>query len=117
MPPLENLQLIICRPPSPLDTVASFIMDSSDDLWLTAQIDAAVAPYIGRLSEGEIAWMREQLAEVLAGDPGAAKLVRRARPVTVDESGEVRRDASGKVLQTPAGSNVVPFRRDGKKVG
>jgi hypothetical protein len=93
------------------------MVDSSDDLWLTAQIDAAVAPYVDRLSEGEIAWMREQLAEVLAGDPRAAKLVRRARPVTVEESGEVRRDADGKVLQEPVGSNVVPFRRNGTKAG
>jgi hypothetical protein len=92
------------------------MVDSSDDLWLTAQIDAAVAPYKDRLSEGEIAWMREQLAEVLAGDPGAAKLVRRARPITVDESGEVRRDAAGKVVQAPPGGNVVSIHR-GKKVG
>lgn len=91
------------------------MVDSPDDLWLTAQIDAAVAPYVDRLSEGEIAWMREQLADVLAGDPRAAKLVRRARPITVDESGEVRRDAAGKVLQTPVGSNVVSIRRSGTK--
>lgn len=93
------------------------MVDSSDDLWLTAQIDAAVAPYVDRLSEGEIAWMREQLTEVLAGDPRAAKLVRRARPITVDESGEVRRDAEGKVVQASVGSNVVSIRRGGKKVG
>jgi hypothetical protein len=89
--------------------------DSTDDAWLTAQIDAAVAPYKDRLSEGEIAWMREQLAEVLAGDANASKLVRRARPITVDESGEVRRDASGKVLQAPVGGNVVSIRRSGTK--
>ena len=93
------------------------MVDSSDDPWLTAQIDAAVAPYKDRLSEGEIAWMREQLAEVLAGDPGAAKLIRRARPITVDQSGEVRRDPAGKVLQEPAGSNVVSIRRNGTKAG
>ncbi len=93
------------------------MVDSSDDPWLTAQIDAAVAPYKDRLSEGEIAWMREQLAEVLAGDPGAAKLIRRARPITVDQSGEVRRGPAGKVLQEPAGSNVVSIRRNGTKAG
>jgi hypothetical protein len=91
--------------------------DSSDDLWLTAQIEAAVAPYKDRLSEAEIAWMREQLAEVLAGDPAASTLVRRARPITVDESGEVRRGPGGKVVQTPAGTNVVSIHRNGKKVG
>jgi hypothetical protein len=91
--------------------------DSTDDPWLTAQIDAAVAPYKDRLSEAEIAWMREQLAEVLAGDPSASTLVRRARPITVDESGEVRRGPGGKVVQTPVGSNVVSIKRSGKKVG
>ena len=89
--------------------------DSTHDLWLTAQIDAAVAPYKDRLSEGEIAWMREQLAEVLAADPRASKLVRRARPITVEESGEVRRDASGKVLRAPVAGNVVSIRRHGSK--
>lgn len=89
--------------------------DSTDDPWLTAQIDAAVAPYKERLSEGEIAWMRQQLAEVLAGDPKASRLVRRARPISVDESGEVRRDAAGKVLQAPVGGNVVSIRRNGTR--
>ena len=89
--------------------------DAPEDAWLTAQIDAAVAPYRGRLSEQEIAWMRDQLAEMLAGDPKASRLVRRARPITVDESGEVRRDASGKVLQAPVGGNVVSIRRSGTK--
>lgn len=90
---------------------------STDDPWLSAQIDAAVAPYRDRLSEAEIAWMRAQLAEVLAGDPGAATLVRRARPISVDESGEVRRDRAGKVVQSAPGGNVVSIRRGGKKVG
>jgi len=91
--------------------------NSSADPWLKAQIDAAVAPYRDRLSEEEIAWMREQLAEVLAADPAASTLVRRARPITVDESGEVRRGPGGQVIQAPAGSNVVSIGRAGKKVG
>jgi hypothetical protein len=61
------------------------------DPWIAAQIDKAVAPYVGRLSAGEIAWMREQLAETLAGDEHAARLAHRARPVRVERSGEVRR--------------------------
>lgn len=64
-----------------------------EDPWLAARIDAAVAPYVGRLPASEIAWMREQLAETLASDPKAEKLARRARPVEVDESGEVVRGA------------------------
>jgi hypothetical protein len=72
------------------------------DPWIAAQVEAAVAPYAGRLSPGEIAWMRDQLAETLARDERAQTLARRARPVSVDESGEVRRDAGAKV--TPLSS-------------
>ncbi|WP_437280667.1 hypothetical protein WME90_08925 [Sorangium sp. So ce375] len=65
-------------------------MDASllDDPWIAAQIDAAVAPYVGRLPAHEIAWMREQLAEVLQHDEEAGRLLRRAHPREVDESGE-----------------------------
>jgi hypothetical protein len=64
-----------------------------EDPWIAAQVEAAVLPYEGRLSEEEVAWMREQLAETLASDEKAALLLRRARPVEVDGSGEVRRDS------------------------
>jgi len=84
-----------------------------DDPWIAAQIDAAVAPYVGKLTPAEIAWMREQLAEALVGDERAARLLCRARPVHVDESGEVRRDAVGAVVR-PAGA---PARAAGKKAG
>ncbi len=60
------------------------------DPWIRAQIDAAVAPYVGRLPAEEIAWMRERLAETLASEPGAADLLKRARPrAVVEQSGEV----------------------------
>jgi hypothetical protein len=60
-----------------------------DDPWVAARIDEAVAPYVGRLSAVEIDWMRDQLAETLASDPAAAKLLQRARPSVIDESGKV----------------------------
>jgi hypothetical protein len=63
-----------------------------EDAWVAEQVDAAVAPYVGRLSAPEVAWMRDQLAETLATDARAAQLLRRAEPVDVDESGEVRRN-------------------------
>ncbi|WP_437488329.1 hypothetical protein WME75_08530 [Sorangium sp. So ce1014] len=65
-------------------------MDASplDDPWIAAQVDAAVAPYVGRLPAEEVAWMREQLAEVLLHDEEAIRLLRRAQPREVDESGE-----------------------------
>ncbi|WP_437579144.1 hypothetical protein [Sorangium sp. So ce887] len=59
-----------------------------DDPWIAAQVDAAVAPYVGRLPAQEVAWMREQLAEVLLHDEEAIRLLRRAQPREVDESGE-----------------------------
>ncbi len=64
-----------------------------EDPWIAAQIEAAIAPYAGRLSEEELAWMRDQLAETMASDEKAALLLRRARPVMISESGEVRRDS------------------------
>ena len=64
------------------------------DPWIAAQVDAAVAPYVGRLPAAEVAWMRDQLAETLASDERAAKLLRRARPTVVEQSGEVRRGAA-----------------------
>lgn len=59
-----------------------------------AEIDAALAPYRGRLSDGELAWMRATLAAQLAADPAAALLVREAYPREVDESGEILRGPS-----------------------
>jgi len=72
------------------------------DPWIAAQIEAAVAPYVGRLSTGEVAWMREQLAETLATDERAALLLHRARPPIVEESGEVRRGAVGPLARPKA---------------
>jgi len=58
-----------------------------DDPWVAAQVDAAIAPYVGKLSETDLAWMRDQLAETLAEDAYAASLVRRAHPRVSDQSG------------------------------
>ena len=64
-----------------------------EDPWIAAQIEAAVAPYVGRLPADEVAWMREQLAETLATDDHAAEMLLRAKPAFVEQSGEVRRGA------------------------
>jgi hypothetical protein len=77
-----------------------------EDPWIAAQVDAAMTPYAGSLSAEDVAWMRDQLAETLAGDEKAALLLRRACPVQVQKSGEVRRDS---------GHDVA--RRGQKKVG
>ncbi len=65
-------------------------MDSAllDDPWIAAQVDAALAPYAGRLPASELAWMRAQLADVLARDERAARLLRLAHPREGDVSGE-----------------------------
>jgi hypothetical protein len=62
------------------------------DPWVKSQIDRAVAPYVGRLPEREIAWMREELAEILASDERAAAVLRGAMPREVDQSGDIGRD-------------------------
>jgi len=63
----------------------------SGDTWIQSQIDAAVAPYAGRLSAEEIDWMRGRLAEMLATELHAKDLLQRARPRgVVEASGEVR---------------------------
>ena len=74
-----------------------------EDPWIAAQIEAAVKPYVGRLPPEEIAWMRDQLAETLAGDDRSARLARRARPAEVDESGEVYRGPAASARRTKAG--------------
>lgn len=64
------------------------------DPWVLAQIEAAVAPYVGRMPEPDIAWMRARLAEAIATDPRAIDLVKRARPrAAVERSGETRCEA------------------------
>ena len=77
-----------------------------DDPWVAAQIDAAVAPYVGRLPAREVAWMREQLAETLASNDKAGNLLRRAKPAVVEQSGEVRRGTTATV--TPIGAAGRP---------
>lgn len=62
------------------------------DPWIAAQIDEVVAPYKGLLTPEDIAWMRDQLAQILATDETAAALLRGARPREVDQSGEVECD-------------------------
>jgi hypothetical protein len=59
--------------------------------WVVAQIEKAVAPYVGKLSADDVAWMREQLAETLTHDEHASAVLRAAVPRVVDESGEVAR--------------------------
>jgi hypothetical protein len=78
-----------------------------EDPWIAARIEAAVAPYAATLSAEELGWMKDQMAASLAEHDKAAKLLRRARPAVVDESGELRRDEVG----PPA--KVTPIR--GKK--
>ncbi len=59
------------------------------DPWIAARVEAAVAPYVGTVSEERLAWMREQLAETLASDPAAKRALREARRVPKDASSEL----------------------------
>jgi hypothetical protein len=77
-------------------------MSLLDDPWVRARVDEALAPYLGRLPESQIEWMRVELAETLASDPAAMEALHRARPRVVDESGEVRR-TTGAEDEAPRG--------------
>jgi hypothetical protein len=93
------------------------------DPWIAAQVEDAVRPWVGRLSAGEIAWMRDQLAETLATDERAAQLLHRARPRVVEESGEVRRgthqDAgtNGQQRRAAGDGTVTPITRRKGRAG
>ncbi len=84
------------------------------DPFVRACIEEAVAPFVGRLPEHELEWMREQLAETLTSDDAAREALARARPRVVEESGEVRR--GGAAVGTPvnaAGTARVSRRKGG----
>ena len=60
-----------------------------NDPWIKARIDAAVAPYVNLVSRDDLAFLRDELAELLVQDERAARALRRARPrEDVDASGE-----------------------------
>jgi len=60
-----------------------------EDPWIRARIDAAVAPYRNLVSPDDLAFMRDELAELLVRDERAARTLRRAKPRDdVDASGE-----------------------------
>lgn len=63
--------------------------EEATDVWLEAEVEAAVAPYVGVLPEEELGWMRERLRETLQSDAEAASLAHAARPRHVDQSGTV----------------------------
>ncbi|WP_206079579.1 hypothetical protein [Polyangium spumosum] len=58
------------------------------DPWVAARIDAAVAPYRDLLPSADVDFLRDELAERLATDEHAARLLRRAAPRHVEQSGE-----------------------------
>ena len=63
-----------------------------EDPWTLAQVDAAVAPYAGRLPASDLKWMRDQLLQALRSDRDTARALRAAHPRAVDQSGEVAWD-------------------------
>jgi len=65
--------------------------DSAPDVvapWLETEIAKAVAPYVGKVSDEELAWMKEQLrASVTSG--AAKQFARGAAPHAVVASGAI----------------------------
>ncbi len=85
------------------------------DPWIQAQLDAAVAPYRGRLPASEIEWMRERLEEALVTERRGRDLVRGARPRFVEKSGEVETDRSSGGQSATGSANKPPGRRSGTR--
>ena len=57
------------------------------DPFVAAEVEAAIEPYVDILSEEELAFMRDELALLLAEDPEAQDALDGARPREVDRSG------------------------------
>ena len=57
--------------------------------WVAARIDAVAARYRRFWTDEQLRAFREQMAETLATNPNAARLLRLAHPSIVDESGQV----------------------------
>ena len=58
---------------------------------IEAALEAALAPWRGRLPEAELAWMRAELERIARSHEGVARLAEAATPRDVDRSGEVTR--------------------------
>ncbi len=71
------------------------------DPWVAARIDAAVAPYRDLLPSEDLVFLRDELAERLESDAFAARLLRRAAPRHVDQSGEAFIGSVGLVEEAP----------------
>jgi hypothetical protein len=59
------------------------------DPWTVDRVEGALAPYARLVSPAKLAWIREQMFEQLANDPHGHRLLRRAHPQVVAESGDV----------------------------
>ena len=76
--------------------------DDSDDPHLAAEVERALAPYRGILSEAQLASMREMLEHALTTHPVGAALLDRTRPRTApNRSAEQEKKGA---LAPPAGS-------------
>ena len=95
------------RPPGAPATICPIVHPLLSDPWIASQVDAAVEPYLRRLPPSEVDWMRDQLAETLASDERAQKLLRRVRAAVGDKSGEVVRGAAGPSSDATAGRKVA----------
>lgn len=81
-----------------------------NDPWIRECVDAAIEPYAGSLPPDQIEWMRDQLAETLATDPHASKLLRRAHPRPVETSGAVASDPAAEEAPKELAKKKKPGR-------
>ena len=71
------------------DTLVRMAPLTGHEAWLAEQVEAAVAPFVDKVTPAELAWMREMLTERLSTEKHLQTLVRQARPHGVEVSGEV----------------------------
>ncbi|MBN4059105.1 hypothetical protein JYT22_00465 [Endomicrobium sp. AH-315-J14] len=76
------------------------------DPFVAAEIEVAIAPYLGKVPEEELEFMRDELARLLEDDPEARLALDGAYPREVDESG----------TQEKRGAKVTPGKSD-REVG
>ena len=83
--------------------------DQPDDPHLDAEVERALAPYRGLLTDEHLAGMKEMLSHVLTTHPVGAALLDRTRPRTAPDR-SAGQEKQGH-LAPPAGSTKTPARK------
>jgi hypothetical protein len=86
--------------------------EPAEDPALAAEIDRALAPYVGLVDAETLGFMRAELATTLLSHPVGRRLLDRVRPIAVQKSAEVTRDLVGRILaEDDADTDVAKMGR------